>query len=613
MSTEVTGTADTAGDTRATDGTAQLLGPLNRETWERANRDLLAKLLTEWTFEDILTPEEIGPHVLRLDLPPAGALTFEAAPRYLGHQRVDPTSLQWENGDARSLPLPDVAELVALLAPQIGLSTTVAAGLISELSSTLLSDTWQLTKGCPADELVDLAETDPLLLEGQMRAHPWVVANKGRVGFDADDLARHAPEAQQPVQLPWLAAAPELADERTAFDLDHATVVRDQVGDTVWKKLRQGTAEAGLDPDTAIYLPVHPWQWRHKILPLHAAELARGTLVPLGTQPARYLPQQSLRTMVDIDHPDRRYVKLPLSILNTSVYRGLVRDRALAAPALSEWMIDLANEDPFLQETGLILLGEVASVSIAHPAYETLPDAPYQHTEMLGAVWRDPVAGHLDHGEQAITLAALLHRDPSGVPFLAPMIQRSGASVGEWVSRLHEALLPPLAHLLYRFGMMADPHAQNCLLVTSGHLPLRLAFKDFADDTVIASEILPEMGTLPAEVRAALGEGIDASKLPQWVQGGMVLCVYRYLSELLEDHFGYPEADFWAAARRTVDDYHERFADELADRFALFDLRRPTFAKLCLNRLRLFDRGYSDDADRPLIGAVGSVPNPFAA
>jgi siderophore synthetase component len=58
--------------------------------------------------------------------------------------------------------------------------------------------------------------------------------------------------------------------------------------------------------------------------------------------------------------------------------------------------------------------------------------------------------------------------------------------------------------------------------------------------------------------------------------------------------------------------YQERFADELADRFALFDLDAPAFVKLCLNRVRLLERGYADDAERPVASAVGWVDNPLA-
>jgi siderophore synthetase component len=57
---------------------------------------------------------------------------------------------------------------------------------------------------------------------------------------------------------------------------------------------------------------------------------------------------------------------------------------------------------------------------------------------------------------------------------------------------------------------------------------------------------------------------------------------------------------------------YQRRNPELSDRFAMFDLETPTFPKLCLNRLRLFERGYGDDVERPVIAALGVVPNPLA-
>ena len=143
-------------------------------------------------------------------------------------------------------------------------------------------------------------------------------------------------------------------------------------------------------------------------------------------------------------------------------------------------------------------------------------------------------------GERAVTMAALLHRDPDRVAFLAPVVARSGLSVAEWVRRLHEATLPPLLHVLYRFGFTFSPHAQNCMVVLRNHVPTRLVVKDFVDDAVVSCEPLPELADLPADVRRALGGGIESRLLVQWIQGGLLMCVYRYLSELLEDDLGCP-------------------------------------------------------------------------
>ncbi|MDA0161157.1 hypothetical protein OM076_12840 [Solirubrobacter ginsenosidimutans] len=536
--------------------------------WERANRELIAKLLTELEFEELLHPEVDG-EAWSLNLGGL-ALHYTACRRALGHARVDPASLR-ASREGVPVPLPDAIEIVAIGAPALGVDPSTTAGLVGEISSTLVADVHQLETGRPAAELLD---ADALTLEGELRGHPWIVASKGRVGFSAEDLLRYTPEARTAV--PLLAVAVEGAD---------------------WR---------GTEPGV---VPVHPWQWANRIAPLFAGDIARGRIRVLGELGGRWLPQQSIRTLADADDPARHHVKVALSILNTSVYRGLPRDRTLAAPALSAWLKARVAQDPFLSE--LIMLGEVASVSVAHRAFESIAGVPYQHTELLGAIWREPVETYLRPGERAISLAALLHRDPAGVAFVEPLIARSGLSVREWVARLHEVTLPPLLHVLYRFGAAFSPHGQNCMLVLRDDVPARLVVKDFVDDMMVSSDPLPELAGMPADVRAALGDGVEAAILVQWIQGGLLVCVHRYLSELLLERFGYPEAAFWAAGEHVVAAYQERFP-ELESRFALFDMDAPAFVKLCLNRVRMLERGYADDASRPIAAAVGWIDNPLA-
>jgi siderophore synthetase component len=83
---------------------------------------------------------------------------------------------------------------------------------------------------------------------------------------------------------------------------------------------------------------------------------------------------------------DDHHLKLPLSVLNTLVWRGLPTDRALLAPRVTAFLRGIRDADPFLAgECGLILLGEVASVAIPHRAYEGLPGAPYQFASCSAA------------------------------------------------------------------------------------------------------------------------------------------------------------------------------------------------------------------------------------
>lgn len=597
---------------------SRLRQALRPDLWARANRELIAKLLTELVYEEVLAPQQVDAGVptaglgerrdFTVDLGPRLTLAYTASFRSFGAWRVDPTSIT-ATLDGAPVSLPDAADIVAHGAPAVGATPETTAGLIGEVTATLLSDVVQLADGLPAREALELA---PARLDGQLRGHPWIIASKGRIGFDAEDVAAFAPESGNTVRIQWIAVRPALADVRTTGTLTYAQVLTDQIGEHGVRELRARAREAGADPDGVVFVPVHPWQLREKLIPLYAAELARGELIVLGELERDYVPQLSIRTLSDAEDPSRRDLKLPLSILNTSVYRGLPVAATLAAPALTDWLQERIANDPFLAPR-LELLGEVAAVSVASRSMELVEGVPYQHTEALGALWREPITPRLAPGEQALTLAALLHEDPAGDAIITELAARSTLSVRAWLAKLHEVVLPPLLHTLYRYGITFSPHGQNCLLIIGADgAPARLAVKDFADDAIITADPLPELESLPDEARAALGGGVASMIASQWIQSGVLVCVYRYLAEIADAHLGIHEDEFWESAARAVIDYQDEFASELEDRYALFDFAAPAFVKLCLNRVRILGRGYGDDAERPIAAAVGVVENPLA-
>jgi siderophore synthetase component len=368
----------------------------------------------------------------------------------------------------------------------------------------------------------------------------------------------------------------------------------------------------GAVPDAYHLLPVHPWQWEHVVVPLFAPQVAAGGIIALGQGPDDYLAQQSIRTFTNVTTPLRHHVKLPLSIFNTLVWRGLPNERTVAAPRVTEFVTGIRDADPFLsEECRLILLGEVASVNVTHTTLESIPGAPYQYRELLGCIWRESIFATLTPGERARTLASLLHVDPHGEPLIAPLVARSGLDVATWLERLFGAILPPLLHYLYRYGVVFSPHGENAIVVFDERdVPTRLAIKDFVDDVNVSDQPLPELDAMPADVAAVLlREPPDF--LCQFIQSGLFICHLRYLSDLVEEHFGLEERAFWGLVRRQVLAYQARFG-ELAERFRCFDLLAPDLARLCLNRNRLLVDGYADRPARPHAAVHGRVPNPLA-
>ncbi|MFF2188340.1 IucA/IucC family protein [Streptomyces sp. NPDC058155] len=580
--------------------------------WAAAAARLLAKLLGEFAYEEIIEPlarpatangEAPGRYTLALD--DGAPLTFAARRGAYGSWRVAPHSVE-----LAGQPFGDPFRFLVLARRLLAIDGATLGHFVHELNATLVADTRIDGTALTAAELADLDHAD---LEGHQTGHPWLILNKGRIGFSATDATRWAPESRTPSRLPWIAVSTTLATYRGVPSLASPGRL---YGSELDPATRDGFASVlrsrGLDPDAYLYLPVHPWQWDEVVLPLYAAEIAGGAIVPLPTDGDGRLPQQSIRTFLNTTRPDRHTVKLPLSILNTLVWRGLPTERTLAAPAVTAWMRGLYESDPFLRdECGVILLGEVASVTVTHPLYDNLPEVPYQYKELLGAIWREPLPARLAPGERARTLASLLHTDPNGRAFTAELVERSGLPAEVWLRRLFAALLPPLLRFLYRYGTVFSPHGENAVVVFDEEdVPVRLAIKDFVDDVNISARPLPEHEGMPQEVRDTLLTE-EPSFLTQFIHSGLFVGVFRFLAPLCQEQLDVPERTFWSLVRAEILRHQARFP-ELKDRFETFDLLTPRIARLCLNRNRLHLDGYRDRADRPHAAVHGTVPNPLA-
>jgi siderophore synthetase component len=578
---------------------------LTAERWQRAGEALLAKLIAELSFEQALRPTEAGPGRYAATL---GEVAYEFAgrPAAMGSWRCEPGSVRRDG-----VPSGDPFQFLLDLHAAWGLDPATTALTVGELNATLAADAHLLATGLPVAELAELTHIE---LEGYQTGHPWIAANKGRVGFSATDRLAYAPESRRSRRLPWMAVHRDLASYHGVERLDEAALLAHELDADTRARFTAALTGRGLDPAGYVWLPVHPWQWDEVVVPLFAGEIADGRVVPLAEAPDEYRPQQSIRTFTNMSRPGGLDVKLSLSILNTMVYRGIPTELVRAAPHSTTWIHGIRDADEFLRdECRVILPGEVAAVAVGHPVLEALPAAPYRYKQLVGALWREPVGSYLDPGERARTLAALLHTDADGDAFVAELVRRSALAPVEWLERLFAAIFPPLLHLLYRYGLAFNPHGENAIVVyDSSDVPVRLAVKDFVDDMKLLATDLPEYADRPAE---ALGVLLRCT--PEELCGSFFKSLFtghfRYLAPLCADQLGVAEERFWGLVRDQVIGYQKRFP-ALAGRFALFDLLAPEFERICLNRERLLPGGYHDRAARDASFHLDAdpVPNPLA-
>lgn len=568
--------------------------------WTRCSSDLLAKLISQFCTENLLQPVDN-----RLDLGNV-SYTFSATRGAFGSWRVMPDSVGRTVagilGNDESEVATDPVQFLVDAAGVLGLDGSTVAGYVAELSSTLAADVRMASAAAPIEELLELHHSR---LEGHLTGHPLLVANKGRLGFSADDSSRYAPEARTPLRLAWLAVRRGLAEFRGTPELSEHSVVGRELGPDVLESFRREL----VDPDAYVWLPCHPWQLDHVVRTQWARELASGEIVVLGEGPDDYLPTQSIRTMVNISQPLRYQVKLPLMILNTSVYRGIPEHCTLAAPMITQWLRGLWYRDEVLGRLGTELLGEVASVTVRHPQLSTAPNIPYQWTETLGCIWRDPLDPRLQPSETAWPLAAVLHTAPT--PLVEAMIARSGAEPQDWIGHLLSALLRPLLHLMHHYGITVNPHGENLAVICGPEgLPARIVIKDLVDDVNVSTEPVVARGIEPDSHDRVLPRK-PWHVLRQYLVDALLLGVLNPLSDLLDDAALLPADEFWGMVRGEVELYAKTYP-EYADRLAATALLDETFARYPLNGYRL-TLGYADLDTRPPIPTTGRIPNPLYA
>ncbi|MFH8248754.1 IucA/IucC family protein [Microbacterium sp. B2969] len=503
--------------------------------------------------------------------------------------------------DGAPAPL-DAQELVIELQAVLGIPDPLLSTYLEEIASTLASAAFKLHRGGPrADELAtaDFQTIEAAMTEG----HPGFVANNGRIGFGVSEHAAYAPESGQPFRLVWLAARRERSHLALGAGLDEGSLVRGQLDIEERSAFAARLDDLGLDPADYRLLPVHPWQWEHRVAVTFAPDLARRDLVLLGEGRDEYLAQQSVRTMFNRSRPERDYVKTALAVQNMGFLRGLSPAYMRATPAINDWVHDLVAGDATLRDAGFRVLREHASIGYTGDAYHRTA-TPSAHRKMLAALWRESPLPLVAPGERVATMASLLHRDAAGASVATALVRRSGLDAADWVRAYLRVYLRPIVHCLLAHDLAFMPHGENLILVFDGAVPTGSFMKDIGEEVVLL-----QGRTVPADVSRIVSPVDDAEKALA-VFTDVFDGVLRHLSGILHADGTLPEHVFWALVAETVDEH----AAQHPDLDSAVDLRADTFAHSCLNRLQLRNTLQMVDlADQSAsLMYAGELANPIA-
>lgn len=581
---------------------------INQQQWRAAGQRLIEMAIAEFLYEEIIEVKALSAGRYRLDLGNR-QYEFQGNQYLLGHWNIQEASVRdVTHSQENDQPAWNLHEFIVAMSDSSNVKPFTKAYLIKEMNNTWLAEA-HLFNETRLPSIAVLTEPH-YKVEGMLRGHPWLIMSKGRMGFGYDDYLSAAPELSPEVKVLWLAVHRDLAEYRSTEDWSACGLYQHEFDANELQQFINILQEKNLDPQNYFLIPVHAWQWHQWLVPTYANEIVDQKIIELNISQDSYVPMQSIRTLCNTSNLQRHYIKLPVSIFNTAVYRGLPSKRNLAAPAVTAWLKRIHQQDQDLQNTGVIFLGEVATLTIHQPCFDRIDGAPYQFKELFGCLWRESVDRYVDPSHQVLSQAALLHRDISGQSILSVLIQASGLSPLDWLAQFAQVSMSPLLLCLYRYGLAFSPHGENTMLVHENGVPKAMVLKDFIDDINLVDEDFPELTQLPSEADLLLRH--EATDLSHFIFTGLFMVHYRYICNVfLQDYPEYSELDFWQTISNTIVEFNQKHP-ELAERADKFAMLRPTYTKICLNRVRLFTTSYNDEAERPVPVFLDPIANPVS-
>ncbi|QIO09142.1 IucA/IucC family protein [Acinetobacter lanii] len=579
---------------------------INQQQWRAAGQRLIEMAIAEFLYEEIIQVEHLSENRFELKLADR-CYQFEGYQYLLGHWQIQSGSVRDMTAGTEAVAW-NLHHFIAAFSEQAQVKAFTRAYLIKEMNNTWLAEAHLFDpKRLPSQAVLTAPHHQ---IEGMLRGHPWLIMSKGRMGFGYDDYLNAAPELSPEVKVLWLAVHRDLAQYRSTNEWHAQALYQHEFDPSELQQFEQVLQDKQVNTHDYFLIPVHDWQWNQWLVATYANEIVDQRIIELGMSHDAYIPMQSIRTLCNTTQAQRHYIKLPVSIFNTAVYRGLPSKRNLAAPVVTQWLKQIHVQDHDLQKSGVIFLGEVASLTIQQPCFDQIESAPYQFKELFGCLWRESVDAYVKPHQQVLSQAALLHVDLDGNSVLKTLIEASGLDPLAWLRCFADVCIHPLLICLYKYGLAFSPHGENSMLVHEQGLPKAMVLKDFVDDINLVDEDFPELKNLPAEADLLLRH--PAQELSHFIFTGLFMVHYRYICNVfLKEYSQHREIEFWQTISESIEALHQAHP-ELSQRIAKFDIFRAKFDKICLNRVRLFTTSYNDEAERPVPVFLDPIFNPVS-
>ncbi|GAA3924191.1 IucA/IucC family protein [Litoribacillus peritrichatus] len=434
--------------------------------------------------------------------------------------------------------------------------------LSNELQQTIKLCQWNLQHLVKRSSRRALSylELESALDEG----HPYHPCFKARTGFSIEDHARYGPETGNPFQLHWLAidqnllqqALPQTNRDFWLTELGAATLIE------LEQRLLYEVAKTSNQSDRFSFMPIHPWQWQSIGQTLLGELIEKEKIIHLGAAGDFYQATISVRSLVNVTHPEKPNIKLPMNMVNTSSLRTIEPHSVCTAPVISQWLNTLIAKDSFIQsDQRLGLLDEYAGIVLDEHKASALvsdPDWSANIEGQLAVIFRKSLTHETPETLSAIPFPALMTKEQDGKTFVDPWLKQYG--IEAWVRRLIDVAVIPVWHLLVHHGIGLEAHGQNMVLLHKEGWPEKVVLRDFHEsleyqkDYLAQPTLAPDFGQLHPNYTTDAGQPAPDNQyfwmdsveaLRELVVDTLFVFNLTEVSHLLSEAHGFAEAEFW--------------------------------------------------------------------
>lgn len=582
-------------------------------SYQQANLELIAKSISELHFEEIIT--ELIEHK-----PNEFSVTFQSGVTYFFHgvyslwqtlqidaksikRQVDKNKFIQENENLSA------GQFFIDIQKEIAINDITLAHFLEEMHNTLYSETKiiEKIKNLSFNQIEEIPFDQ---LQFYLSGHPKILLNKGRMGFGVNALENYAPESEKNMQFMWLLVHKDLplfSSNTTEENLFHNYFYQNVFSKENCHELSNYLSTHSINQNDYTLFPVHPWQFDRFIAIQYSTYIDNKKFIPFKLAGANFRPQISLRTFFNADNKKSCDIKVSLTVLNTSAYRGIGSTGIETSFELSNYLSTIIDQDAFFSDHPTHVLKEKVAASIAHPHFSELQFPPYRYNEMLGYIVRESHHQYLKDDESALMSGAFFLKDKMEKSLIAEYIKRSNVGADKWIETYTRKVILPLYHLQLSHGVGIVAHGQNIVVKFKNYLPSGVFLKDFQGDLRFSQTIKENFPEVLTTIKKLPPEYLIHDLLT-----GHFITVWRFISPLLQAENIISEEKTYAIMGNVIEDYLKQYQTEIYQSHDHpLNLLRTKIERVILNKVR-FTIGYQDSETRPVPLTGTPLKNPLA-